>query len=83
MRDRGDHRQQAEALYMVADARAKEGWSPDRRMSAYRGIAELVPWLAQWHDQEQDYSGAYAGLVEGFLTEASETRDALMTWRPA
>ena len=80
-----DHLQQAKALASLIIERGYPTGDP-RVTPLLAGIAELEPWLHQWHNQYADYGGTPAGFFTGWLetklTEHGLTREALAAWRP-
>jgi hypothetical protein len=46
-----DHAQQALALSVVIGAREADGWPDDRLVPLIAGLAELQPWVDQWHTE--------------------------------
>ena len=82
-----DHLQRAQALVSIYRARQKEGWDAARLTPLLAGIAELVPWVLQWHDAEDPETGERAGasyqaFVAGQLRALQLTQEALAGWRP-
>lgn len=83
-----NHAEQSQALaVMVDDRQRREGWEADRLIPLLAGLAELEPWLHQWHadvDARIGQSPAHAitGLVEQQLGRLQLTRDDLSAWRP-
>lgn len=70
-----DHLQQAQALaeYFI-DAKDNQGWQVDRLKPALAGLADLIPWLKQWHNQPDPNLGMGLGdYFEGFLEEQCRT----------
>ena len=66
-----DHLQQAQALaaYFL-DAKDNQGWQSDRLKPLLAGLADLIPWLKQWHnDHNPDYGMGLGDYFEGFLEE--------------
>ena len=66
-----DHAQQAQALaaYYI-QARDNWGWTPEKLKTLLAGIAELLPWLKQWHNEfNPDYSSGIGDYFAGFLDE--------------
>jgi len=66
-----DHAQQAKAL---AEAylyhQQNSGWSPERLAPALAGLAELLPWLHQWHNEHDVSIGmSYAAYFQTFVEE--------------
>jgi len=65
------HLQQAQALaeYFL-DAKDNQGWQPDRLKPLLAGLAYLIPWLKQWHnDHNPDYGMGLGDYFAGFLEE--------------
>jgi len=83
-----DHLQQGMALATVAlDRRQRDGWSGERLTPLLAGLAELEPWLHQWHgDHDPRFSGSPAayltGILEQQLVVLRLTRNDLAAWRP-
>lgn len=84
-----DHLQRARALaaYYLR-MKTDEGWPPDRLVPLLAGLAELVPWLKQWHDDLDPATGErlgtwFAGFVADEARELGTTEEALGVWRPA
>lgn len=84
-----DHLQRARALaaYYLA-MKTDEGWSPERLLPLLAGLAELLPWLRQWHDDLDPATGARLGtwftaFVADEARELGTTVEALGAWRPA
>ena len=83
-----DHLQQARALAAHYNARRAEGAESDELVPLLAGIAELVPWLKQWHNEVDPEFGQRMGdFFDGFVdTQARDvgvTRDDLAAWEPA
>ncbi len=83
-----DHRQRAIALaFYIGRAQDQEGWSQERLMPLLAGLAELIPWLMQWHN-EPDAQGTRfdtfaATLLADRTRRAGLGAQALGAWRPA
>ncbi|MDN5917067.1 MAG: hypothetical protein L0I76_18510, partial [Pseudonocardia sp.] len=45
----GDHAEQALAMGMLIGEREQDGWSDEQLVPLVAGLAELQPWVAQWH----------------------------------
>jgi hypothetical protein len=83
-----NHLQQATALagyYM--DMKDSEGWEPTRLQPLLASLLELVPWLAQWHNDLDPVFGERMGdYYRGFVTEEARalgfTLDDLRAWKP-
>lgn len=83
-----DHAQQALALAVVLAERQSEGWSDERLVPLVAGLAELQPWVRQWHDEDDETFGVNLAdyLEEELRTRAlqvGKTIDELKAWRPA
>jgi hypothetical protein len=82
-----DHLAQAQALAAVyLDRRTAAGWPADRLLPLLAGLAELEPWLHQWHaDERPDFPGTPAGFftefIDGELTRLGADRSALTRLR--
>jgi hypothetical protein len=66
-----DHLQQAQALaeYFI-DSKDNQGWQAERLSPLLAGLADLVPWLKQWHNQPDPNLGMGLGdYFAGFLEE--------------
>jgi hypothetical protein len=71
-----DHLQQAQALaeYFI-DAQTNQGWPPARLKPLLAALADLIPWLKQWHNA---YDPAYGtGLGDYFASFLEEQCRAL------
>ncbi|ABM39565.1 BREX-2 system adenine-specific DNA-methyltransferase PglX [Polaromonas naphthalenivorans] len=84
-----DHLQQATALAgFYLDMKDSEGWPPERLQPLLAGLLELVPWLAQWHNEVDPVYGERMGdYYQGFVAEEARaqgfTLDDLRAWTPA
>ena len=83
-----DHAQQALALAMIVAEREGEGWSDDALVPLVAGIAELAPWVRQWHDTtDPTYDLNLAEYIEEELhtraAQVGRTLDELRAWRPS
>ena len=84
-----DHLQRAQALASYAlERREQDGWEQERLIPLLAGLAELLPWLKQWHNEVDPHSGErMADYFETFLQEElrelSLTPSQLANWRPA
>ena len=70
-----DHLQQAQALaeYLI-DAKDHRGWSVERLKPLLAGLADLIPWLKQWHNSPDPNLGMGLGdYFAGFLEEQCRT----------
>jgi len=83
-----DHAQQSLALSVIIADREKDGWTDDRLVPLVAGLAELQPWLDQWHGEVDP---AYGLSLAAFCREQLAARAAqvaktpaeLVAWRPA
>ncbi len=81
------HLEQAMALAARIEDAKNEGWAPERLVPLYAGLAELEPWLIQWHNDLDpamnlrmgDYFKEY---LDGELHRQGITREALAAWSP-
>lgn len=84
-----DHLQQATALAgFYLDMKDSEGWLPERLQPLLAGLLELVPWLAQWHNEVDPVFGERMGdYYQSFVAEEARaqgfTLDDLRAWQPA
>jgi hypothetical protein len=65
-----DHREQAYALITLITERSQtDGWGKDRVTPLIVGLAEIMPWVRQWHDvDDQGFGQTYAAAYDDFLT---------------
>ena len=83
-----DHAQQSLALSVIISAREAEGWTDDRLVSLVAGLAEVQPWVEQWHaDMDPTYGFSYASFCREQLHQRMQQIGAsladLAAWRPA
>lgn len=69
------------------DMKDNEGWAPERLVPLLAGIAELVPWIKQWHNDPDPGHGQRMGdyldiLVDDEAKALGFTRAALGAWQP-
>ena len=66
-----NHLQQAQALAeYYLDAKDNQGWQPNRLKPLLAGLADLIPWLKQWHNAHDPAYGMGLGdFFAGFLDE--------------
>jgi hypothetical protein len=65
----------------------QDGWQGERLMPLLAGMAELVPWLQQWHNELDPAFGdrpgdSYATWLNEELHGQGLTREALARWEP-
>ena len=83
-----DHLQQAQALTAyIAERRELDAWDTERLKPLLAGLAEVLPWVAQWHQEvDPDFgvrpADAYGGFLDEQLLQLGLTRGDLTTWRP-
>lgn len=83
-----DHLQCAQALATTYEQRRSvDGWSPEQLMPILAGLAELVPWLRQWHNDVDPATGLRLGdfFAEFVATESAANgfgTDDLAAWKP-
>ena len=83
-----DHAQQSLALSLIIGDREKDGWADDRLVPLVAGLAELQPWVEQWHGEvDPSYGVSLAAFCREQLTaraaQVGKTLDELAAWRPA
>jgi hypothetical protein len=83
-----DHAQQSLALSLIIGDREKDGWDDDRLIPLVAGLAELQPWVEQWHGEvDHNYGVSLAAFCREQLTsraaQVGKTLDELAAWRPA
>ena len=83
-----DHAQQSLALSLIIGDREKDGWDDDRLVPLVAGLAELQPWVEQWHGEvDPNYGVSLAAFCREQLTaraaQVGKTLDELAAWRPA
>lgn len=83
-----NHAEQFLALATIEDQRLDEGADTETVLPLVAGMAELLPWVHQWH---QDVDPAYGTSMAAFCAEQLEQRrtalgvtaEHLADWRPA
>lgn len=84
-----DHAEQALALATLIQARESEGWAEERLVPLVAGLAEVLPWVRQWHaEPEALYGGVspaefFAEQLDTRAKQLGKTIDELQAWRPA
>jgi hypothetical protein len=82
-----DHAQQSLALSLIIGDREKDGWEDDRFVPLVAGLAELQPWVEQWHGEvDPSYGVSLAAFCREQLTaraaQVGKTLEELAAWRP-
>ena len=83
-----DHREQAHALIALIEERAStDGWDGPRLMPLLAGLAEVMPWVRQWHNElDPAFGQSPADAYDAYLTSQREkyglTDEALASWSP-
>ena len=83
-----DHAQQALALATIIGAREGEGWADERLVPLVAGLAELQPWVTQWHNEVDPTYGVNLAEFTGEhlrdkAAQVGLTVEQLHAWRPA
>jgi hypothetical protein len=71
-----DHREQATALIALIEERSStDGWGTARIIPLLAGLAEVMPWVRQWHDEiDPNFGQSYADAYDAYLTAQRESR---------
>jgi len=83
-----DHRQQAHALMTIIEERTtRHGWGKEKVIPLIAGLAEVMPWVGQWHGEVDPVYGmspadSYAAYLEDVQRRYSMSEDDLARWRP-
>jgi hypothetical protein len=83
-----NHLEHAEALAgWYSDRTSQDGWTGERVVPLLAGMAELIPWLKQWHNEYDPQFGdrpgeAYSLWLDDALQTHGLTRTALDAWEP-
>jgi hypothetical protein len=83
-----NHLQQAQAIAAYyLDMKDREGWTAERLTPLLAGIAELVPWVKQWHNDPDPKHGERMGdyFAQFLADEAAAlglTVEAIRAWKP-
>ena len=83
-----DHREQAHALMaLIEDRSAKDGWGREKLTPLIAGLAEVMPWVRQWHAGTDPDSGiniaeAYDAYLEDLRIKYGLSEEDLRTWSP-
>jgi hypothetical protein len=83
-----DHAQQALALATLIQSGEQQGWPDSRLFPLAAGLADLLPWIEQWHSAPDAlYGGSspaefFSELLDGYMVKLGATRESLAQWRP-
>ncbi|MFZ0160085.1 MAG: BREX-2 system adenine-specific DNA-methyltransferase PglX, partial [Kineosporiaceae bacterium] len=82
------HAQQALALSLILSAREADGWDDERLIPLVAGLAELQPWVDQWHGEIDPIYGVSlaafcAEQLSARRSQVGRTPAQLAEWRPA
>ncbi|HUZ56113.1 MAG TPA: BREX-2 system adenine-specific DNA-methyltransferase PglX [Streptosporangiaceae bacterium] len=82
-----DYAQQSLALSRTIGERETDGWADERLVPLVAGLAELQPWVEQWHSEvDPAYGVSLAAFCREQLTaraaQVGKTVPELAAWRP-
>ncbi|WP_141576280.1 BREX-2 system adenine-specific DNA-methyltransferase PglX [Actinomadura sp. WMMA1423] len=83
-----DHREQGQALMTLIEERAtQDGWDAARLTPLLASLAEVLPWVRQWHGEVdpafgQSPADAYGMYLEDKQRTYGISDDDLKNWRP-
>jgi hypothetical protein len=82
-----DHAEQALALSVIIQEREQDGWADERLVPLVAGLAELQPWVDQWHSEVDPAFGvslaAFCGeQLTARAAQVGKTLPELKAWRP-
>jgi hypothetical protein len=83
-----DHREQAHALAVtITHRRTEAGWGAEPITPLLAGLAEVLPWVRQWHTEIDPAYGtspaeAYDGFLDAQLAELDLSLADLRGWAP-
>jgi hypothetical protein len=83
-----DHAQQALAIAQLIQRGEAEGWDDQRLVPLVAGLAELQPWVQQWHAAPDAFYGGvspaefFAEQLDTRAGQVGMTLDQLTAWRP-
>ncbi|GAA3673757.1 hypothetical protein FB459_2837 [Yimella lutea] len=83
-----DHAQQALALATIIDQRTSEGAPDEKLVPLVAGLAELQPWVAQWHNEVDPTFGInmadfFAEQLRERSARLGKTIEEIRAWRPS
>jgi hypothetical protein len=72
---------------MIIGEREKDGWADERLMPLVAGLAELQPWVEQWHDKVDPAYGLSLAVfcreqLTAWAVQVGKTIAELADWRP-
>jgi hypothetical protein len=83
-----DDAQRADALSaLIVDRTENDSWSTERIVPLLAGLAEVMPWVRQWHNErDEGWGTSVADDFKSFLDDQRQrhglTEEALWQWRP-
>ena len=82
-----DHAQRSLALSLIIGAREADGWADELLVPLVAGLAELQPWVQQWHSEvDPTYGVSLAAFCQQQLDDRArqvgKSLDELAAWRP-
>ena len=82
-----DHAEQSLALSRIIGEREQEGWDDEQLVPLVAGLAELQPWVEQWHSEvDKRYGVSLAAFCREQLdqraAQVGKTLAELAAWRP-
>jgi hypothetical protein len=83
-----DFLQQARALAAwYTELIEREGWPPERLQPPLAGLAELIPWIKQWHNAidpefNERMGDFFETFLQGQLQQYGRIREDLKAWTP-
>jgi hypothetical protein len=74
-------------MALIEDRSAKDGWGGEKLTSLIAGLAEVMPWVRQWHAGADPDSGiniaeAYDAYLEDQRIRYGLSEEDLRTWSP-
>jgi hypothetical protein len=84
-----DHAQQALALDLLVQRGEADGWDDARMVPLVAGLAELLPWVTQWHAEPDPFYGGispadfFRQQLDDRAHQVERTVAQLAAWRPA
>ncbi|GAA4081215.1 BREX-2 system adenine-specific DNA-methyltransferase PglX [Actinomadura miaoliensis] len=83
-----DHQERALVLINLIEERtSRDGWGAERVIPLLAGLAELLPWVRQWHGEVDPAFGmspadAFTAYLEAKQIDHGIVDDDLRSWRP-